>query len=361
MINGGDYMKFESFCAANSGLGFISFFDTLLNEKKHKVYYIKGGPGSGKSTFMKEIAKSADHAELILCSGDPSSIDGVILPKENAVVIDATKPHSHEPKYPGVGGNILDLGIGWDSKKLDKEKIIALSDQKSKVYENCYNLLQSALCLKNNIFTALAQQIDQVKLEYIGDKILRQNALWEQAGKEAVVKNRFLSCISPDGMFTLSATFEKLGKHFIILEDRWQISHILLSYLDRQLTKRGIDHINSYHPLAGKKTLQHIIIPQANLSIISKDSVFCQDLPEENIIRKINLQTLLEKEYLESNKNKLNFIKRLEKEILLLAVDKLAEARFIHMEIEKEYAQGMNHTATQPLKENLINNLFGKT
>ncbi len=354
-------MKFESFCAANSGLGFISFFDTLLNEKKHKVFYIKGGPGSGKSTFMKEIAKHTDHAELILCSGDPSSLDGVVLPKENTIIIDATKPHSHEPKYPGVGGNILDLGIGWDSKKLNKERIVALSDQKSKIYENCYSLLQSALSLKNTLFSALNPHLDHAKIEYIGDKILRQNALWDPAGRDASIKNRFLSSISPDGMLTLWETFEKLGKNFILLEDRWQISHVLLSYLDHQLSKRGIDHINSFHPLSGKKTMQHMIIPKANLSIITKDGLFVREIAEENILRKINLQNSLEKEYLESNKNKLNFIKRLEKEILLLAVDKLAEARYIHMEIENEYAKGMDHTATRQLKENFINDLYRKT
>ena len=124
-------MKFKTFCAANSGDGFISFFDTILNEKRSRVYYIKGGPGCGKSTFMNAIANQASDAELIYCSGDPSSLDGVILPKQNSIIIDATKPHSFEPKYPGVGGNIIDLGEGWDSDKMNSERIISLCDQKS--------------------------------------------------------------------------------------------------------------------------------------------------------------------------------------------------------------------------------------
>ena len=105
-------MQFKSFCAANSGEGFLSFFDTLLDEKNQNVYYIKGGPGSGKSTLLKEIASRADDAELVLCSGDPASLDGVILPEQQAVIIEATVPHSHEPRYPGVGGNRSGGGLG---------------------------------------------------------------------------------------------------------------------------------------------------------------------------------------------------------------------------------------------------------
>ncbi|MBQ7089741.1 MAG: ATP-binding protein, partial [Clostridia bacterium] len=109
-------MKFNSFCAANSGDGFVSLFDSIIDEKENKVYYIKGGPGSGKSTFLHSLAERSEDAELIYCSGDPSSLDGVILPKQKAVVIDATAPHCHEPRFPGIGGEIIDLGVIWKSE-----------------------------------------------------------------------------------------------------------------------------------------------------------------------------------------------------------------------------------------------------
>ena len=55
-------MQYQSFCAANSGKGFISFFDSILDEKNKMVYYIKGGPGCGKSTLMRRIAEKAENA-----------------------------------------------------------------------------------------------------------------------------------------------------------------------------------------------------------------------------------------------------------------------------------------------------------
>lgn len=354
-------MKFKTYCAANSGEGFISFFDTILNEKRSHIYYIKGGPGCGKSTLMTTIANQVSDAELIYCSGDPNSLDGVILPKQNSVIIDATNPHSFEPKYPGVGGNIIDLGEGWDPNKLNDKKIIELCDQKSNLYQACYHLLKSAADIHAGCFAPLYKQLDFEKMQKIGNKIMMQNALWENQNRRAKILKRFLSAISPDGMHTLSETIHILGKNIILLEDRWMIAAPFLNYIERQLSKRGIDHINSYHPLLGKETLHHIIIPQADLSIISKDGYFDFPIDEEQVIKKINLQNMLDRSILNSNKNKFTFIKRLQKEILNLATDKLKKARTIHMQIEQEYAIGTDFKATEHLKDNLMTKLFSRT
>ena len=354
-------MKYKTFCAANSGDGFISLFDTLLDEKRTNVYYIKGGPGSGKSTLLKQIAAKTDSAELIHCSGDPSSLDGIVLPKQKAVIIDATAPHSYEPQYPGVGGNIIDLGEGWEPERMDKETIIKLSDQKKELYKNCYSLLKSAKNIHNGVFSPLKKKLSIQKLHAAADKILQQNALWEHHNRTPHIQKRFLSGISPDGCVTYWDTFCSLGKNIIVLDDRWMVGHVFLSYLDRRLTENGIDHINCLHPLLGKDTLQHIIIPSAELSIVSRDGLFSLDFPDEYILRKISLQSMIDKEYLCDNKNKLTFIKRIEREILNLSTEKLNAARTLHLNIEQEYAKGTNFNATAGLREKLVNKLFSQT
>lgn len=361
MINRGDYMKYSSFCAANSGEGFISFFDTLLDEKKYRVYYIKGGPGSGKSTLMRQIAEQTENAELIYCSGDPASLDGIILPEQQAVVIDATSPHSHEPRYPGVGGNIINLGEGWAPERLNKETIIALSEQKSGIYKSCYALLKSAKSIHQAVFAPLADHVSFSKMQVLANKILRQHALWENRERPAKIDKRFFSGISPDGRITYSDSLEKLGENVIVLEDRWMIGDLFLSVLEKKLTDNGIDHINGYHPLLGYSAIQHLIVPEARLSILSRDGIFPLDINEERVIKKISMQNLIDRAYLDQHKNKLSFIKRLEREILNLASEKLEEARDIHMKIEQEYAKGTDFEATAPLKQKLINNLFGQT
>lgn len=351
-------MQYETFCAANSGEGFISFFDTLVDEKKMHVYYIKGGPGSGKSTLLRQLAQKAEEAELIRCSGDPGSLDGIILPDQKAVVIDATAPHSHEPHYPGVGGNLIDLGEGWDPQKLDRDKIMELTDRKKEIYRCCYALLRGAKNLHEGVFSALYAYTSPARIQAAAEKLLRHNGLWENRGRKGTVQRRFLSGITPDGRVTMNETIAALSENIVLLEDRWMIGQRLLSYLDNRLSENGIDHINGYHPLLGKNALQHILVPEYGISFVSRDGVFPLDLPEERIQKKLTIQGMIDRSYLSDHKNKLTFFKRLQREILDLACEKLADARTLHMEIEREYAKGTDFEATRSLKEKLSNNIF---
>ena len=113
------------FLAANSPSGFVSFFDELYNPYRNcRAYIIKGGPGTGKSSFMKYIAvKAADRgyeAVLCPCSSDPDSLDGLIIKDLKTVIIDGTAPHTVEPVYPGACEEIINLGVFWNGDALYK-------------------------------------------------------------------------------------------------------------------------------------------------------------------------------------------------------------------------------------------------
>ena len=63
----------------------VGLYDHLLPpEQARAIYILKGGPGCGKSTLMRRVGAWAEEAglktEYILCSGDPDSLDGLILP-----------------------------------------------------------------------------------------------------------------------------------------------------------------------------------------------------------------------------------------------------------------------------------------
>ena len=69
------------FAASNSARGFKSYYDQVFDRKKlERVYIIKGGPGTGKSSFMKRVAlwaqKKGMDVEYYYCSSDTNSLDG---------------------------------------------------------------------------------------------------------------------------------------------------------------------------------------------------------------------------------------------------------------------------------------------
>ena len=84
------------FLGANSGEGFYSLYDQMLNGRYDDLLILKGGPGCGKSTFMRRMGEAmervGERVVYINCSGDPDSLDGAIFLDRNTAVGDAPAP-----------------------------------------------------------------------------------------------------------------------------------------------------------------------------------------------------------------------------------------------------------------------------
>lgn len=95
-------LNLQYFLGANSPGGFYSLYHELLPTKQAKaIYILKGGAGCGKSSLMRRVARHAEAVGLdtvsILCSGDPDSLDALILPQRGIAIVDGTAPHGTAP------------------------------------------------------------------------------------------------------------------------------------------------------------------------------------------------------------------------------------------------------------------------
>ena len=94
----------DFFLGATTPAGFKGYFEPLRREPGMQMYLIKSGPGCGKSTLMKRLARTAEQqgetVERVHCASDPDSLDGVILPARHKAIVDATAPHVMEPDAP---------------------------------------------------------------------------------------------------------------------------------------------------------------------------------------------------------------------------------------------------------------------
>ena len=139
------------FAAANTENGFSSLFDEIFAPEKFRcVYILKGGPGTGKSTLMRRIADVAQSkgydVENICCASDPDSLDGVIISELSVAILDGTAPHMTDPVYPGAVERIVDLGIAFDFRLLEKrrDELIPLIRAKKESYRTGYRFLSVA-------------------------------------------------------------------------------------------------------------------------------------------------------------------------------------------------------------------------
>ena len=145
--------KISYFAAANTYCGFVSYFDkTFPSEKFDRIFVLKGGPGTGKSSLMRRLSAKLSGDDFviqeILCSSDPKSLDGVIAEKNNKrfAIIDGTSPHERDAIIPGAIDEIINLGNNWDERWLtgSKEQIVSVTREKKNAYQTAYNYLRLA-------------------------------------------------------------------------------------------------------------------------------------------------------------------------------------------------------------------------
>lgn len=100
----------DAFFGAPTPEGPMDYIENLTRELPHR-YFVKGRPGTGKSTFLKKIAEEALQSgidvEVYHCAFDPESLDMLILREKGFCVFDSTAPHEYFPKR--AGDEIVDV------------------------------------------------------------------------------------------------------------------------------------------------------------------------------------------------------------------------------------------------------------
>lgn len=162
------------FAAANSHRGFLSFFDELITRRADRHMILKGGPGTGKSYFIRRAAKRAAAlggvVECYYCSSDPESLDGMLafMPSGEVLGIrDGTAPHAAEATLPGVRDEIFDLGAFWNAAALrgEAQRIDALGAAKSRAWERAFHCLAAAGRIAAALRGRLCAAVDGEKLD----------------------------------------------------------------------------------------------------------------------------------------------------------------------------------------------------
>ncbi len=90
------------FLGAATPVGALDFVPNLTEGLKR--YFVKGRPGSGKSTMLKKLtAAGIDRGfdiEVYQCGLDPNSLDMVISRELGFAIFDSTAPHEYFPDQP---------------------------------------------------------------------------------------------------------------------------------------------------------------------------------------------------------------------------------------------------------------------
>lgn len=130
----------QYFLGANAPGGFYSLYSELISpETARAIYILKGGPGCGKSTLMRRVGARMEEAgaetEYIPCSGDPASLDALVLPRLGVALVDGTAPHGTAPLGHFSGTSIKFYGV--TAQKITVSNFWWRSDKMTRLLNEC--------------------------------------------------------------------------------------------------------------------------------------------------------------------------------------------------------------------------------
>ncbi|MCM3567115.1 PRK06851 family protein [Neobacillus mesonae] len=163
------------FLGAATPVGAVDFVPNLTEEIP-KRYFIKGRPGSGKSTMLKKLAAAAEthgvDVEIYHCGFDPNSLDMLIFRELGIAIFDSTAPHEYFPSRDG--DEIIDMYeilIEQGTDEIFAEFISNISTKYKKKMEEATSYLAKAKELHDELEAIYVAAMDFSVVTKIQNKI----------------------------------------------------------------------------------------------------------------------------------------------------------------------------------------------
>ena len=260
------------FAGANSGGGFRNLFSELYDPDETLDFIIlKGGPGVGKNTFLRELGKTMEDAgtavEYLHCSGDPDSLDGVLFPEIQCGAADGTSPHVLEPRYPAGADRYLDLGRFYDltAAKGNASEIRAHTKDYKAAYVRAYRALNAARVLE--LDAAAHVELDRERAERRFQGIARRE-LRRKGTQRGKTVRRFLGSVTYQGYLWRFDSAETLCPRLYEISDTYGFAAPFLEALRREASARRWDTVCGMCP-ENPEAIEHLLIPGLGVGFIT--------------------------------------------------------------------------------------------
>ncbi len=339
------------FCGANSGEGFVSFYGDIL-EGVDRVYIMKGGPGTGKSSFLRQAAEYArergSSVEHYACSSDPDSLDAIVVDGRIAIV-DGTSPHTYEPRLAGARDEIVDLGRFWNSEALASRlsEIEELANRKSECYKLAYRYLDAAKRVSDINLSLVLPYFRHEKASRAVGRLFSDI----KTGGGYASSVGMIDSIGMKGRIRLD-TYEFFAEKVYAVEDLFGTAPLFLRLLLKNAEHTDTPVMISYDPLDAK-TPNALFFPNDKKAfvIVQKGSEHTEDV-------RVNMRRFVKGE-VSCIRHGYKLNKKHESAFLSSALESLREAGEHHFALEAIYSSCMDFSAKEEYCEELLKRIFG--
>lgn len=340
----------EYFLGGNTAKGFFSYYEFLMRpEDAEKIYCIKGGPGTGKSSLMKAVAAAARErgldTDLIHCSSDPDSLDGLILPQLRTAFVDGTSPHTVDPQAPGAVDTIVDLGACRRDAEIVplKDKILRYNRQISALFASAYRHLAAAAELYRDIAVAAVPFVSaEPILRHLRETYLRP--LPPADGQKGKLRKLFLTAVTPQGVICHAPSFP--AAHVCVLEGAGFVSGEILRALCADYTEKGYDAEVFYSPLSPDTQIDHLYIPALSHLFLTHDFLNRFPIPRGAAVTELKTP--------DPNAETAELLSRLREESVRI----IRQAKSMHDDLEQCYVPHMDFEKVTRIQTEILQSLF---
>ena len=346
------------FLGGNTYRGFYSLYDSFVSlSEGNFLWVIKGGPGCGKSSFMRMLGSAAEKAglsvEYAVCSGDPSSLDGVFIPELKTAYTDGTAPHIADTNMAGVDSAYINLGEFYDYAAISeyKSELEELYSECSASYRKAYSQIAAAGALQRGWQSEISSDSEKAAAIKRANKI----ALREFGKKHrdtGRIKYRFLSALTCRGLSSFPASAEALCERFYIFENRFKLGDTALQSLAQAAVEAGHDVIVCPNPLT-PEVPEAVLIPSLSLGFLTSDSALATN-PDS---RRIRLDALVEIDRIKKMRSELRRSEKMSEALVCEGYAALAEAKRFHDQIESIFNPNVDFDGVNALVQEHIKTL----
>lgn len=345
------------FAGANTKAGFVSFYPEIIDERRLiRLYLIKGGPGSGKSTLMRRLIAAAKEAglytEAYLCGSDPLSLDAALIGSGDGSVafIDATSPHAYDARYPGAAATLFDPGAFWDVPALrsHRETVVALADAKGEAYRRAYRYLAALGSVQSDLRRLGEEALDRAKMRAA---CRRFAAALAKKGEVNDVNasgftpsgRRCAGCISMRGEAVIDAAADCTT---VTVTDSANTQAAFFEVMREELSAANIASVRLCDSVEPEVTAG-LIVPSRALRIVPSEGKECGE-------RNFNMARFVCREKLRKTKSLRSFSRKCAESLKEGALSALADAGECHFALEDIYVSAMDFASLSAAQDALI-------
>ena len=334
------------FLSALTGAGYYALHRQFLRPPQRYFCILKGGPGCGKSTFLKRVGDAGHAAGLAVvwlhCAGDPASLDGVYFPEKRSGFFDGTAPHTVEPALFGASGEYLDLGTFCRTEALDTARIRALNADCAMFRLRAQQYLAAAAALDARATPGLVYPEDREAARRRAKSICAREFGTPGKGTEhGRCERLFLSAITCEGRIFFPDTIAAQCERVYLLDDSCGLAEEFLHIVRAHAGRCGLDVLSCPDPLIPSRT-QAVLVPSRGVGFLAGTA---DDVPEGLTQRHIRLDVLPDPVRQRALRRTMRSDTRQQQLALASAVEQLRMANLLHNELEAVYRPCMDFAA----------------